>query len=338
MASLLSVTAFGAAAGAAEESASLGQGDFRYRVVKGWGVLDKDTPVKDCHGMAQTRDGRVFLLTNHTANNVVIYSKEGKLLGKWGTAWPGAHGLTLFLENGEERFFVTDHDRHQVYKTTLDGRILMTLDWPEKTGKYAKADQYKPTHVAVADDGSFYVTDGYGLNYITHYDAKGEILRTFGGDNQGPSALKCSHGIQVDRREAKKPVLLITSRSQNAIKRFSLEGEYLDTISLPGAMPCFMIPFGEHIIVPHLMGAKALEDPKIKNGFISILDRQNRIVSNVASDAPQYDAAGKLQPMSASSTLFRYPHGLMVDDDQSIYVAQWNSGNTYPIKLERVKV
>ena len=41
--------------------------------------------------------------------------------------------------------------------------------------------------------------------------------------------------------------------------------------------------------------------------------------------------------MSANSTLFTYPHGLLVDDQDSIYVAQWNSGRTYPIKLERMK-
>lgn len=40
--------------------------------------------------------------------------------------------------------------------------------------------------------------------------------------------------------------------------------------------------------------------------------------------------------MSASGTLFRYPHGLMIDDESSIYVAQWNSGGTCPIKLQRV--
>lgn len=335
LAGLLSLAAAGLPA-AALEPLLFGQGQFRYRVVKGWGVLDAATPVKDCHGMVQSRDGRIFLLTNHTANNVIIYDQAGKLLGKWGAAWPGAHGLTLFVENGEERFFVTDHDRHQVYKTTLDGRILMTLDWPEKSGKYAQAAQYKPTHVAVGDDGSFYVADGYGLNYILHYEAGGKLVRVFGGDPQGPAALQCAHGIHVDRRDPKYPVLLITSRSQNAIKRFSLAGEYLDTIPLPGAMPCFLIPFGEYLIVPHLMGAKGVDDPKIKNGFVSILDRQNRIVSNVGGNAPQYDADGKLQPMAANCGLFRYPHGLMVDEAQSIYVAQWNSGNTYPIKLERV--
>jgi hypothetical protein len=30
-----------------------------------------------------------------------------------------------------------------------------------------------------------------------------------------------------------------------------------------------------------------------------------------------------------------HPHGIAIDEEGSIYVAQWNSGKTYPIKLAR---
>lgn len=319
----------------ADDAPVLGQGAYRYRHVLGWGVLGPDTPVKDCHGMAQSRDGRIFLLTNHTANNVVIYDKAGRLLGKWGTDWPGAHGLTLFIEDGEERFFVTDHNRHQVFKTTLDGKVLMTLDWPESTGRYQSAEQYKPTHVAVAPDGTFFVTDGYGLNYVTRHDRAGKIIGCFGGAGD-PGGLRCAHGIHVDLRDPARPCLLVTSRSEHRIKRFTLGGEFIDAIHLPGAMPCFMIPHGEHIVVPHLKGAKKPEGSDTENGFVSVLDRDNRVVSNIGAAPPAPGPDGAPRPMSASGTLFRYPHGLMLDDEGSIYVAQWNSNATYPIKLQRV--
>lgn len=313
-----------------------GQGFFRYRQRKGWGVLGDDTPVQDCHGMVQSRDGRIFLLTNHTANNVILYSREGERLGAWGTVFPGAHGFTLFEENGEERLFITDHDRHQVFKTTLGGHILLTLDWPEKSGKYLSADQYKPTQVAVAQDGSFYVSDGYGLNFVMHYDPKGGLLKTFGGGGDAPGALHCAHGIHVDRRDPECPVLLITSRAQSAIKRFRLNGEYLDTILLPGTRPCGIVRYGEYLVVPHLKGGGKPAGSEVENGFVSILDRSNRIVSNIGAASAVYEADGRPAEMSAECALFTYPHGLLVDDRDDLYVAQWNSGRTYPIKLERV--
>jgi len=40
--------------------------------------------------------------------------------------------------------------------------------------------------------------------------------------------------------------------------------------------------------------------------------------------------------MSHQEDVFQHPHDLILDDDDSIYVAQFASGNTYPIKLERV--
>ncbi len=301
----------------------VGQGAHRWRVVPGWGVLNAETPVNDCHGMIQTKDGRVFLLNTNTKNNVIIYDRAGKLLGKWGTEFPGAHGFTLLVEKGEEFFYITDPNRHQFFKTTLDGKILRTWDYPEKSGKYQKAEQFKPTHVALAPDGGFILVDGYGLNWCHRYDAKGEYVNSFGGNQPGGAELKCAHGCWVDTRDSKN-LLWVTSRVEGKIKRFTLGGELVDILDLPGGQPNFIVPFGDHTVVPYL------------NGFLSVLGPDRKLLSNLAAPAPQY-TDGKLQALKADSKLFIHPHGIMIDDQQSIYVAQWNSKKTYPIKLERVK-
>ena len=80
--------------------------------------------------MVQDARGRLILLTNHTKNNVIIYDKSGKVSQTWGAEFPGAHGLTLWNAGGEEFLFITDTERHQVYKTTLEGKILMTRNEP----------------------------------------------------------------------------------------------------------------------------------------------------------------------------------------------------------------
>ena len=54
--------------------------------------------------MVQDSKGRILLLTNETKNNVIIYDKKGKLIDTWGTTYPGAHGLTLFNENGQKYY------------------------------------------------------------------------------------------------------------------------------------------------------------------------------------------------------------------------------------------
>jgi peptidylamidoglycolate lyase len=325
----LGISAFGIASGVAfaanvtavlAQDALLGHGDFKYRVVPGWGQLDPEKhPVRDCHGMVQDSQGRIILLTNHTANNVIVYDKAGNLLETWGTTYPGAHGLAIVNENGQDFLYITDHDRHQVFKTTMTGEEVMVLDFP-KDGRYTSADQYKPTDVAPIRNGDFFVCDGYGQNWIIKYDNPGEMMKIFGGKE----IFNTPHGACVDYRDPDNPVLIVTSRGEACLERFTLDGEHLDVIDLPGSQPCNIYPKGEHLFVPHL------------NGFVSILDKDNKVVSNPGGSAPEY-VDGKLQPMQQTTDTFMHPHSILVDDEDDVYVPQWNSGQTYPIKLERVR-
>ena len=107
----------------AKNETILGHNNKRYRINQRWSQADVSrTPVNDCHEMVQDQKGRIILLTNETKNNVLIYDKNGKFLDSWGTEYPGAHGLTLFNENGTDVLFICDNNRHQVIKTTLDVR------------------------------------------------------------------------------------------------------------------------------------------------------------------------------------------------------------------------
>jgi hypothetical protein len=88
---------------AMEKETLLGHGSHRYRAIVGWGDLDPaKNPVNDCHEMVEDAKGRLILLTNETKNNVIIYDKSGKLLETWGSTYPGAHGLTISDEGGED--------------------------------------------------------------------------------------------------------------------------------------------------------------------------------------------------------------------------------------------
>src|SRR5450432_2021989 len=160
----------------------LGHNNKRYRINTAWSQLDIEKyPVKDCHEMVQDSKGRIILLTNETKNNVIFYDKKGKLVNTWGHEYPGAHGLTLFNENGEEVLFICDNNRHQVIKTTIDGKELLVLDYPKETGMYTKPEEYIPTETAIAANGDIYVADGYGKDFIIQYNSKGEYIRYFGG-------------------------------------------------------------------------------------------------------------------------------------------------------------
>lgn len=311
----------------------LGQGAFRYRVVPGWGILGADTPVKDCHGLARDREGHIILLTNHTANNVVIYDQAGRLVHKWGTQFPGAHGLSLVTEGAREVLYLTDLVTHRVVKTTLDGTVLQEWRWPEHTKKYEKEDQYRPSWTLHLPNGDFFVLDGYGRDFITHYGADGNFKTIFGGA-EGGIVHWGPHAGMVDLRQPATPTLLIAMSDQRHLLRLSLDGAKLGQIDLPGGNPRQIRQHDGHFFVAHL----ADNWPKDKNsrGFVSVLDANLKVVANIGGSAPEYDDAGKLQTMRTTSEVFTHPHDVIVDGDGSLYVAQFASGQTYPIKLERV--
>lgn len=307
----------------------LGQGKFRYRPVAGWGVLDERTPVKNCSAMVVDARGRIYLLTDHCANNVIVYDRDGKLLQKWGTRFPGAHGLEIVKEDDREVLFITDLNLHRVFKTTLDGEILMELTYPKSTGKYANEKEYRPAWTLHLPNGDFFVLDGYGKDYILRYNRAGKLLDYFGGP-EGGIAHWGPHGGVIDTRGPGEPELVIAMSDQQTIKRLTLEGKLIEEISLPGSNPRMIQIVGEHMFVPHL----ADNWPKDweSKGYISVLDRDYKIVSNIGGTAPQY-VKGKLQPMSQQGGFFRHPHDLVVAADGAIYVPQFASGNTYPVKL-----
>jgi sugar lactone lactonase YvrE len=282
--------------------------------------------------MVQDKKGRIFLLTNHVKNNILIYNHKGKLLDSWGTAYPGGHGLTLFDENGTEVLFLTDTDRHQVFKTTLDGKVLLTIDYPKNAGLYTKADEFVPTETAIAPNGDIYVADGYGKDFILVYDSKGNLKYYFGGRGTEDKHLKNAHGITVDYRNPAAPSLVVTSREQNAFKRFTLEGKYISTIPMPGAWVCRPVIKGDYLYAAVLQSNNKLWK---ESGFITILDKADKVISNPGGNLPEINN-GVPAEMFQTDAVFKYPHDVCVDDEGNIYLAQWNSGHVYPFKLKLV--
>ncbi|QMU28580.1 NHL repeat-containing protein [Adhaeribacter radiodurans] len=315
---------------------TLGHNSHRYRVVEGWGVLDAGkNPVNDCHEMVEDAQGRLVLLTNETKNNVLIYDKSGKLLEAWGTSYPGAHGLTLSNEGGQQYLFITDTDRNQVIKTDLKGKEIFKIDYPKENKSYNHSGEFKPTETTVnPNNGDIYVADGYGMNFVTQYNQKGEYIRHFGGKGTANETFDCCHGVLFDNRDSKNPTLLITDRSHMSLKRFTLDGKYLSTIPVPGSFICRPVLKGKNLYAA-VYRSTSQEYPN--SGYITIFDEKDRVISTPGGTEPKYVKNVLQEQQKDRSFLgFMHPHDVCVDSDENLYVPQWASKKTYPVKLERV--
>lgn len=305
----------------------LGQGRFRYRLLPGWGRLDRaQVPVEDCHAITEDRAGQIVLLTNDKRNNVIVYRKDGTFVSKREDRFPAAHALEFRVDaRGDELLWITDHQLSVISLVTPDGRELKRLEPGALAARYPDITKYHATNVAVMKDGDFFISDGYGSHFIHHFDPDWKYIESFGGAGTAPENLKQPHAVWVDTRKGREE-LLVCDRANALLKWFSTKGELLRTVAVPGTQPSNIAPMANgHIAIASL------------NAMILILDATDRVVSVIGGEAPAYDG-NTLKPLAASATTpFIHPHDVYVDKTGAVYVAQWNSKQTYPLKFAPVK-
>lgn len=273
------------------------------------------------HGVAVVRGGQVYVF-HQAVPAVLVYSADGRLQTSWGN-YPGAHGLTLVEEQGQEYFWLTDEKRAVVEKTTTDGKVISQLAPPP----YAASEPYIPTWVAVNEvrhggNGDVWVADGYGSDRVSRYDAEGNYLSTLDG-TEGAGRFVCPHGIWFDSR--KKPMdLYIADRGNHRVQVYDADGNYLRTFGEDFlTSPDGFAPDGDRLIVPEL------------NGRVTILGADDRLVCHLGSNEPVVSDPGWPDQTPLVAGLFNSPHAATADAG-NIYVVEWRVGGRV-LKLERVE-
>lgn len=325
--------------GNAQADELLGQKPFQYRLIKGWAQAALTaTPIKNGHALAFDSQGRLFVLTDEPKNNILILDpKTGDLFGQWTARMPGAHGMSLVQEGAAEVLYITDTVLHEVRKLTLDGTELARYPWPEKSGLYSKATEYRPSKTLHHPRGDFWVLDGYGKDYVHHYDATGQLLKSWGGElGEGENQLLHwgPHGGLLDLSDAASPRIIIAMSDRQEIKRFTLDGQFVDKFPFPGGNPRDLVAWQGHYLMPHL--GDQWPQNRDSPGFISILDDQFRIVSNVGAPAAILEK-GVLQPLKSDARTFIHPHAVAADAEGNLYVAQFASPAAPLLKLQHVR-
>ncbi|KAA3675781.1 uncharacterized protein DEA37_0013303, partial [Paragonimus westermani] len=110
------------------------------------------------------------------------------------------HGLT---RDHEGNVWITDVAMHQVYKygPTLDDKPLLILGEKFKPGNDSE-HFCKPTHVAVASSGDFFVSDGYCNSRIMKFNPDGKLITQWGKPtyehgSPGPDELRVPHQLAL---------------------------------------------------------------------------------------------------------------------------------------------
>jgi hypothetical protein len=179
-------------------------------------------------------------------------------------------------------------------------------------GSDGQKRKYSPTNLAIAPSGDIYVGDGYGSSHINQYDRKGRFIRTFGGMGSEAGKLSCPHGIIVDIRGGKDPILMIADRGNNRIQRFTIDGEHIDFVE-GTIMPCH---FGHakngDMVVPDLAAR------------VTLMDRDNKVMEHLGDDsASEWRKTRTMTRDKFTPGKFIAPHGACFDQAGNIFVVEW---------------
>ena len=179
------------------------------------------------------------------------------------------HNTTVWYGvDGNPYLVFPANDAGKVFTTTLDGRLLHTLETPtsnDDLGQPAVNDyflgggNFAPTDVEYLD-GLYYITTGYSnLDFVltarilslNPFRAIWHDL-AFGGRGNGPGQFETGHGITVPPGKKR---LDVADRPNSKIDRFTRYGQYLSTLKLPlGSLPCDINYLGHLAVVPALDG------------------------------------------------------------------------------------
>lgn len=279
-----------------------------------WSAATESVRLGNTHGCVLVdAQGRVLVNTDG-AEAVVVFSPQGEKLASFGAELAGGlHGMQLCNEEGREVLYAVHTGRGEALKLSLAGEVLWRVGWPEASGHYANAGEYRPTSIAVAPDGGFFVADGYGKSWIHQYDAQRNWVRAFGGPGSEPGQLATPHGLWIDTR-GERPLLLVADRENRRIQRFDLDGTFVDVFARDLERPCHMAPHGDDLAVPELAGG------------VAILDRKGALVVRLgANPDPARRAQNGIGRELWKAGELIAPHCATVDAAGNLYVLDWNA-------------
>src|SRR6058998_1289018 len=285
--------------------------DLKYSITPNFFEDNPDyQPLGPCHGgVVIDKAGNIYVTTD-TKRGMVVFSPEGKFLRAVGPT--RIHGLEVREENGVEYIYGARPSDHEVVKLKLDGEQVWAIHFPSEAGIYKDDKGFNPCAVTVAPDGSLFVADGYGANYVLKFDKDRKFVKAFGGPGEAEGKFKTCHGIGLDLRQG-RPLLLVCNRNSNRVEYWDLEGNFVKVIQKDLRMPAAVHIRGDYAVFPELQGR------------VTVLDKEGKIVAQVGDNPNEKQRANfGLPPDQRKEGICNSPHGASIDKEGNLVVTEWS--------------
>lgn len=205
-----------------------------YELIENWAKIPYDYTLGNPTGVALTSNQNLVVFHRGSRSWQLPMPKEkiiedtfieidkatGKIIKSWGSnLFIMPHGLEI---DKEDNIWITDVGLHQVIKYDSNGNELMVLGKEYTPGKDSLHFNL-PTDVAVSENGSFYVSDGYGNSRIIKFSSEGEYLFEWGVFGENKNEFNIPHGLDLD----KNGNVYVADRENNKIQKFDSLGNFI---------------------------------------------------------------------------------------------------------------
>ncbi len=190
-------------------------------------------------GLFVDRRGRVLVADTHY-HRVMIYDRDGRELGRFGTRGTGAGQFELTTDVAEGDgggLYVSEYGGNdRISRFAPDGCCTGSFGGPEA----GPAALRRPQSLVWDPRGSLWVADAVN-HRICRFSPDGRLLQSFGRMGAGPGQLKYPYGLAL----CPDGTLLVSEFGNNRVQRFDRSGASLGTWGGTGREPGrFLGPWG----------------------------------------------------------------------------------------------
>lgn len=190
-----------------------------YVLDPGWPKLPAGWTFEETPGVAVSVRHHVFVF-HRGPHSIMEFDEAGNMLRSWGDGvFVRPHALRF---DPEGNLWAVDDLGHVVVKMDYHGRVRMVMG--RKNTKGETKDLFnRPTDIAFAANGDFYVTDGYGNSRVVKFDRNGKYLTAWGKKGTGDGEFNLPHAVAVDNRGR----VLVADRENYRVQVFDADGKFL---------------------------------------------------------------------------------------------------------------
>jgi DNA-binding beta-propeller fold protein YncE len=239
------------------------------------------------------------------ADPIVVFDSAGKYLRSWGKGMFGnAHAIRV---DEDDHVWVTDNGDHQVMKFTKTGELLMKLGTKGKAGT-DEATFNKPTDIAFAANGDFFVSDGYGNSRVVKFSKEGKYLTAWGKMGTASGDFNLPHSVAVDS----KGLVYVSDRENNRIQIFDSNGKFLrEWKHLGSTQNIFITPQDEMWIITYRNNIENRTYDTLSGRIMKVDLASGKILGSMESPGHWIDVSrkGEIFIGSLTGNVFRWYPG-----------------------------